>query len=74
MFSKLVSVYDKLFESLDILSDVFSVGHFHIVVDIFFLFNIMPINSMIKNSHFCQNSGHFICSLRPEEDLEFRTV
>ena len=46
------SVYEKLFETSDIMSDAFElcVGHFHFMLDNF-LFNIKTLDSVIKNSH-----------------------
>ena len=46
------SVYEKLFETSDIMSDAFElcVGHFYFMLDIF-LFNIKTLDSVIKNSH-----------------------
>ena len=50
------SVYEKLFETSDIMSDAFElcVGHFHFMLDIF-LFNIKTLGSVIKNSHIFAN-------------------
>ena len=46
------SVYEKLFETSDIMSDAseLSVGHFHFLLDIF-LFDIKTLDSVIKNCH-----------------------
>ena len=46
------SVYEKLFETSDIMSDAFElcVGHFHYLLDIF-LFDIKTLDSAIKNGH-----------------------
>ena len=46
------NVYEKPFETSDIMSDAFElcVGHFHFKLDIF-LFNIKTLDSVIKNSH-----------------------
>ena len=46
------SVYEKLFEVADIMSDAFRlfVGHIHIVLDIF-LVNIMIMNVWCKNNN-----------------------
>ena len=46
------SVYEKLVETSDIMSDAFElcVGHFHFMLDIF-LFNLKTLDSVIKNSH-----------------------
>ena len=43
------SVYEKLLETSDIMSDAFElcVGHFHFMLD-FFLFNIKTLDSVIK--------------------------
>ena len=46
------SVYEKLFETSDIMSDAFElcVGHFHFML-VIFLFNKKTLDSVIKNSH-----------------------
>ena len=50
------SVYEKLFEVADIMSDAFRpfVGHFHTVLDIFLL-NIIIMNVWCENSNIISN-------------------
>ena len=47
-----ISVYEKLFEVADIMSDAFRlfVGHFHILTDIFLL-KIMIMNFLCRNNN-----------------------
>ena len=48
----ILSVYEKLFETSDIMSDAFElcVGHFHFML-VIFLFDIKTLDSVIKNSN-----------------------
>ena len=55
--SIIISVYEKLFEVADILSDAFRlfVGHFHIVADIFLL-KIMIRNVWCKSNNILKSN------------------
>ena len=44
------SIYEKLFETSDIMSDAFELCVGHFMLDIF-LFNIKTLDSVIKNSY-----------------------
>ena len=68
------SVYEKHFGTTDIMSDVFRlcVGHFHIVLDLFFFFNnANQFKDRIVIIAKIWDIFYFQC---PEVDLKFRSV